>query len=136
MTTDDRRPAAPRQGLTATAILTASAVLLAALTILQAGRLPFNAAYAGAANQGGQGTSIVTIDSGLGPKERPYELLWVLDGRGEMVFVYYMENANAGLAAQVGPADHLAQEKRRIARGGVLHGVYEHHRAAAIEHPE
>ena len=70
MTTTDTRPATRRPGLTATAILTASAVLLAALTIIQAGRLPFNAAYAGTANQGGQGTSVVTIDSGLGPKER------------------------------------------------------------------
>ena len=118
MTTTDTRPATRRPGLTATAILTASAVLLAALTIIQAGRLPFNAAYAGAANQGGQGTSLVTIDSGLGPKERPYELLWVLDGRGEMVFVYYMENANAGEKALLLRQAMPVTELFRLARGG------------------
>ena len=118
MTTTDTRPATRRPGLTATAILTASAVLLAALTIIQAGRLPFNAAYAGTANQGGQGTSIVTIDSGLGPKERPYELLWVLDGRGEMVFVYYMENANAGEKALLLRQVIFLPDLFRKARGG------------------
>ena len=39
------------------ALLWTSAFLLAALTIIQAARLPLNAAFAGAANQGGQGMS-------------------------------------------------------------------------------
>ena len=65
--------ASRRQGITvASAALWASAFLLAALTIIQAGRLPFNAAYgAGAANQGGQGTSVVTLNTGLGPDSKP-----------------------------------------------------------------
>ena len=100
------------------ALLWASAFLLAALTIIQAARLPLNAAYAGAANQGGQGMSVVTQSTGLGPAERPYEALWVLDGRGEMLFIYYMENANAGekalLLRQAIPVPDLF----RTARGG------------------
>ena len=100
------------------ALLWASAFLLAALTIIQAARLPLNAAYAGAANQGGQGMSVVTQNTGLGPAERPYEALWVLDGRGEMLFIYYMENANAGekalLLRQAIPVPDLF----RTARGG------------------
>jgi hypothetical protein len=81
---------------TARIVLVATAIMLAALTIIQAGRIDVNAAHAGTANAGPQGSSMVTIDSGLGPKDRPYETLWVLDGRGEMLFVYYIENANAG----------------------------------------
>ena len=100
------------------ALLWASAFLLAALTIIQAARLPLNAAYAGAANQGGQGMSVVTQSTGLGPAERPYEALWVLAGRGEMLFIFYMENANAGekalLLRQAIPVPDLF----RTARGG------------------
>lgn len=100
------------------ALLWASAFLLAALTVIQAARLPLNAAYAGAANQGGQGMSVVTQNTGLGPAERPYEALWVLDARGEMLFIYFMENANAGekalLLRQAIPVPDLF----RTARGG------------------
>ena len=90
-------PAAPRRRMNlAAAALWWSAFLLAALTVVQAGRLPGNAAYAGTANQGNFGTSVVTQATGLGPSDKPYEALWVLDGRGEMLFIYYIENANAG----------------------------------------
>lgn len=102
----------------AAAALWASAFLLTALTVVQAGRLPVNAAFAGAANQGNQGMSVVTQATGLGPAEKPYEALWVLDSRGEMLFVYYIENANAGekslLLRQVVPVQDLF----RAARGG------------------
>jgi hypothetical protein len=103
----------------AAAALWASAFVLAALTIVQAGRLPMNAAYgAGAANQGGQGSSVITLNTGLGPDSKPYEALWVLDGRGEMLFIYYIENGNAGdkslLLRQVVPLPELF----RTARGG------------------
>ena len=77
---------------TPAALLWASAFLLAALTIVQAGRLPINAAYASAANQGNQGMSVITQNTGLGPDTKPYEALWVLDSRGEMLFIYYVEN--------------------------------------------
>lgn len=100
------------------AVLWASAFLLAALTIVQAGRLPLNAAHAAAANQGNQGMSVVTQNTGLGPPERPYEALWVLDSRGEMLFIYYIENANSGekslLLRQAVPVVDLF----RVARGG------------------
>ena len=103
----------------AAAALWASAFILAALTILQAGRLPMNAAYgAGAANQGGQGTSVISLNTGLGPDSKPYEALWVLDARGEMLFIYYIENGNAGekslLLRHVTPLPELF----RAARGG------------------
>jgi hypothetical protein len=100
------------------ALLWASAFLLAALTIIQAARLPLNAAYAGAANQGGQGMSVVTQNTGLGPAERPYEALWVLDGRGEMLFIYYVENANAGEKALLLRQAIPVTELFRVARGG------------------
>lgn len=92
---ESTRPASDGSA-TARIVLVATAIMLAALTIIQAGRIDVNAAHAGTANAGPQGSSMVTIDSGLGPKDRPYETLWVLDGRGEMLFVYYIENANAG----------------------------------------
>ena len=109
-----------RRGITvASAALWASAFLLAALTIIQAGRLPFNAAYgAGAANQGGQGTSVITLNTGLGPDSKPYEALWVLDGRGEMLFVYYIENANSGEKALLLRQAIPVPELFRVARGG------------------
>jgi len=109
-----------RQGLTvASAALWASAFLLAALTVIQAGRLPFNAAHAaGAANQGGQGTSVITLATGLGPDTKPYEALWVLDGRGEMLFVYYIENANSGEKALLLRQAIPVPELFRVARGG------------------
>ena len=100
------------------ALLWASAFLLAALTIIQAARLPLNAAYAGAANQGGQGMSVVTQNTGLGPAERPYEALWVLDGRGEMLFSYYVENAHAGAKALLLRQAIPVTELFRVARGG------------------
>jgi hypothetical protein len=103
----------------AAALLWASAFLLAALTLFQAGRLPSNAAFAaGAANQGGQGTSVITLATGLGPDSKDYEALWVIDGRGEMLFIYYIENGNAGekslLLRHVVPLPELF----RMARGG------------------
>jgi hypothetical protein len=106
-------------GPVAAALLWASAFLLAALTVLQAGRIPQNAAHAaGAANQGGQGTSVITLATGLGPDSKDYEALWVIDGRGEMLFIYYIENGNAGekslLLRHVVPLPELF----RMARGG------------------
>jgi hypothetical protein len=103
----------------AAAVLWASAFILAALTVVQAGRMPMNAAYgAGAANQGGQGTSVITLNTGLGPDSKPYEALWVLDGRGEMLFIYYIENGNSGekslLLRHAAPLPDLF----RSARGG------------------
>jgi hypothetical protein len=102
---------------TARIVLIATAIMLAALTIIQAGRIDLNAAQAGTANAGPQGSSMVTIDSGLGPKERPYESLWVLDGRGEMLF-NYVENANAGEKALLLRQVIFLPDLFRKARGG------------------
>jgi hypothetical protein len=103
---------------TARIVLIATAIMLAALTIIQAGRIDLNAAHAGTANAGPQGSSMVTIDSGLGPKERPYESLWVLDSRGEMLFIYYVENANAGEKALLLRQVVFLPDLFRKARGG------------------
>jgi hypothetical protein len=80
----------------AAAALWSSAFILAALTIVQAGRLPGNSAYAGTANAGREGTSAVTIATGLGPDNKPYEALWMVDNRTETLSIYYIENANSG----------------------------------------
>ena len=116
-------PAAParraRTSTPAAVALWASAFILAALTIVQAGRLPGNSAYAaGAANQGNQGTSAITLNTGLGPDAKPYEALWVLDGRGEMLFIYYIENGNAGDKALLLRQAIPVPELFRAARGG------------------
>jgi len=76
-----------------TSILGASAFILAALTIIQAGRQP---AFAETANSGQMGFAAATIRSGLGPDTRPYELVYVIDSRGETLFIYYIENATGG----------------------------------------
>ena len=94
--TAPRAPREPGHAL-ATACLWASAFLLAALTVFQAGRSPHGSAQAaGAANQGAMGTSVITLPTGLGPDNKGYEALWMIDGRGEMLFIYYIENGNAG----------------------------------------
>jgi len=109
---DDRRW--PGAGV----ILGATAFILAALTIVQAGRMPLNAAYAGAANTGQHGTSVITQNTGLGPSDRPYEALYVIDARGEMLFIYYVENANSGEKALLLRQAIPLPELFRKARGG------------------
>lgn len=77
----------------ATSMLAASAFILAALVIVQAGRQP---AFAETANSGQMGFAAATIRSGLGPDTRPYELVYVIDSRGETLYIYYIENATGG----------------------------------------
>jgi hypothetical protein len=74
------------------AILWACAMLLGAVIILQAGRLPEHPAWAEMSTSGGSGFTIVTADAGKGGDARPDELLYVLDSRGEMLFVYEIED--------------------------------------------
>lgn len=76
------------------AVLWASAFIVAALTITQAGRLAPNPAYAGDAITTGQGFSLLTASSGIGPKEAPYDLLYVIDSNDETLMIYWIENAN------------------------------------------
>lgn len=87
------------------AILTASAVVVAALLIMKAGELPMNQAYAGAANTGST-FSMVTATSGLGKETRPQELLYLIDNRNEVLYVYEI--------------DDVAQRKVILRGGGAL----------------
>lgn len=80
---------------TPAAILWACAFLLAALVIVQAGRLPGNEAHAEMAVEM-DGFTLITADSGRGEDAAPDELLYVLDSRDEMLFVYEVEDARAG----------------------------------------
>jgi hypothetical protein len=77
---------------TAAAVLWASAFLLAALVIVQAGRLPGNPAYAEMALESG-GYTLLTTDSGRGGDAAPNELLYIIDSREEVVLVYEIEDA-------------------------------------------
>lgn len=81
---------------TPAAILWASAFLLAALVIITAGRLPANQAYAEMAVSGTNGFTLMTADAGRGGDENPDELLYVIDNRSEMLFVYEVLNAQTG----------------------------------------
>lgn len=78
----------------ATAILLASAFLIAALTIVQAGRLPVNNAFAGDAVTGMEGYTLLTASSGFGKDTRPYEFCYVIDNHDEMLFIYEIPQAN------------------------------------------
>jgi len=77
---------------TAAAVLWASAFLLAALVIVQAGRLPGNPAYAEMGLESG-GYTLLTTDSGRGGDAAPNELLYIIDSREEVVLVYEIEDA-------------------------------------------
>ena len=87
MKTRRSNPAAP--------ILWASAFVIAALAILQAGRLAPNPAFAGQAVSTDEGFSLVTSSSGTGPSDRPYDVLYVIDSSEETLFIYYIDNANS-----------------------------------------
>ena len=77
---------------TASAVLWMSAFLLAALVIIQAGRLPENRAYADMAVSD-SGFTIVTAPSGRGQEFDPDEVLYVLDSHSESLLVYWVEDA-------------------------------------------
>ena len=74
------------------AVLWASAFMLGGMILLQAGRLPGNAAYADQAMQRGDLT-LMTARSGRGKDFSPWELLYVLDSRSEILLVYEVEDA-------------------------------------------
>lgn len=77
------------------AVLWASAFVIAALIIVQAGRLPGNPAYADATISRGDYT-LVTSDSGRGGGT-PYKLLYVIDSRAQTLLVYEIEDARRNL---------------------------------------
>ena len=76
----------------AAAALWASAFVLAALVIVQAGRLPANPAYAAMAAVS-DGFTLLAANSGRGEDAAPYELLFVIDSRGEVLLVYEIPDA-------------------------------------------
>lgn len=77
------------------AALWASAFVIAALVILQAGRLPQNAAYGEMATNR-DAYCVLTTNSGLGGDVDPDELLYVIDTREQILMVYQIEDARAG----------------------------------------
>ena len=77
------------------AVLWASAFVIAAMTILQAGRLPGQAAHAEMTATQADYT-IMTTNSGRGGDEDPDELLFVIDNRDQVLMVYEVEDARRG----------------------------------------
>lgn len=74
------------------AVLWASAFVIAALVVVQAGRLPGHPAYAEMAMHEGE-YSLVTANSGRGSEADPYELLYVIDNRDQVLLWYEIEDA-------------------------------------------
>jgi hypothetical protein len=66
--------------------LWASAFVLAALLLVEAGRIPAAHAQMAASTPGG--FTLVTAPSGRGGASSPSEFLYLLDGRSEILFVY------------------------------------------------
>lgn len=75
--------------------LWASAFVLAAIVIMQAGKLPQNEAYGGMASSRGDYV-MVTLNSGEGGQDPPWELLYLIDSRDQMLMVYQVEDARQG----------------------------------------
>lgn len=96
------------------AVLWASAFVIAALTIVQAGRLPGPSARAEVASSRGD-YSLLTGRSGRGRDERPNELLYVIDNRDQVLLVYDVEEAQRGVVNAVdgGPLGNLFRGARR-----------------------
>ena len=74
------------------AILWASAFVIAALVILQAGRMTGSSAYAEMATQD-EVYSLLTTNSGQGGETDPNELLYVINKREGVMMVYEVEDA-------------------------------------------
>lgn len=78
--------------------LWASAFVIAALTIMQAGRLGGSPAYA--ETVAGQGDYVLlTARSGRGDETEPDEVLFVIDNRDQVLLVYEVEDAQRGVIA-------------------------------------
>lgn len=97
------------------AILAATACGITALAIVEAGRL--NApAQAGTAMIGNGGVIAITGSVGQGPDANPYETLYILDTRNEILMVYGMDGgANPRLSLRGGAS---IPALFRAARGG------------------
>lgn len=76
----------------AAAVLWASALVIAALVIMQAGKLTGHSAYAGTASATDT-YALVTSNSGQGGETDPNELLFVINRREAVMMVYEIEDA-------------------------------------------
>jgi hypothetical protein len=102
-----------RSANTPAAVLWASAFVIAALTILQAGRLPGRSALA-ETTANVNDFSLVTARSGLGPDEKPYEVLYIIDDHNEVLLVYDLQNVQQGIFLRDGgPLVNLFRTARR-----------------------
>lgn len=84
------------------AVLWASAFVLAALILVQAGRMSGNTALAGGASDRGSYT-VLTASTGIGDQADPDQVVFVIDSIEQIVLVYEIENAS---------------ERRILLRGG------------------
>ena len=91
----NQTPAMNHSSTRSATALWASAFVIAALAIVQAGRLPGNSAYAETASDLGD-YSLLTARTGRGPEDRPNESLWVIDNRQQVLIVYELEDAQRG----------------------------------------
>ncbi len=96
------------------AVLWASAFVIGALTIVQAGRLPGNAAHAEMTGARGSYT-LLTTNSGTGGDADPDELLYVIDNTDQVLMVYEVEDARRGKITlrDGGSLDNLFRAARR-----------------------
>ena len=76
-------------------VLWASVFVIIAMIIVQAGKLPGNAAYATMATGSGSYT-VLTCNSGKGGKPDPNELLYVIDNTAQVLLVYEIEDSRSG----------------------------------------
>jgi hypothetical protein len=97
-----------------TNVLWASAIIVAALVIIRAGTLPANRAAADTAAQG-NGFSVVTANSGRGADADPYELVYVIDSRADVLLVYEVSDARQGGVGLLGGGslENLFRRARR-----------------------
>lgn len=77
------------------AILWASAFLLLALIIVQAGKMPGSAAYGEMAASRGN-YSAITVTTGKGGDSEPFQAVYVIDSRDEVMMVYEIDDARSG----------------------------------------
>lgn len=73
--------------------LWASAFVIAALVLVEAGRSPDGAAHADQAVAGSAGFSMVTAKAGVDDAGQAQEVLYVIDGRDEILYVYEIPSA-------------------------------------------
>ena len=77
----------------AAATLWASAFVIAALVILQLGKLPGNPAHADGVLAERGNYTLLTTDAGEGDGQRRYQMLYVLDSSEQVLLVYQVEDA-------------------------------------------